>query len=105
MSSPLGTGSLVLKPALDFLGQGCINDGLLRGLPGAIQGEPKGGGNRATSLLFPARSSQGEKMAVHDGGSVLIEAKHNLYARNAAVNAIMPEPGPLGSGGLDKFSS
>ena len=105
MSSPLGTGSFVLKPALDFLGQGCVNDGLLRGLPGAIQGEPKGGGDSATILRFPTWLFQGKKLVVHNGGSVLIEAKHNLYARSTAVNAIMPEPGPLGSGGLEKFSS
>ena len=81
-----------------------MNNGLLWGIPGAIQGEPIGGRHRATSLRFPAWFFQGKKLAVHNGGSVLIEAKHNLYARNAAVNAIMPEPGPLGSGGLEKFS-
>ncbi len=72
MPSPLCASSLVLQPALNFLGKGSINDGLFWGLPGAIQGEPIGGGDKATSLRFPAWSFQGEKMGVHDGGSVLI---------------------------------
>ena len=79
-----------------FLGKGSINDGLLWGLPGAIQGKPKGGGEKATSLRLPAWFFQGEKLAMHNGSGVLVEAEHNLHARNAAVNAIRSEPGPLG---------
>ena len=105
MPSPLCASSLVLQPALNFLGKGSINDGLFRGLPGAIQGKPKGGGEKATSLRFPAWFFQGEKLAMHNGSGVLIEAEHNLHAGNAAVNAVMSEPGPLSSGRFEKFGS
>ena len=94
MPSPLCASSLVLQPALNFLGKGSINDGLLWGLPGAIQGKPKGGGEKATSLRFPAWFFQGEQLVMHDGSGVLIKAEHQLHAGNATVNAIMSEYGP-----------
>ena len=105
MPSPLCASSLVLQPALNFLGKGSINDGLLWGLPGAIQGKPKGGGEKATSLRFHAWFFQGEQLVMHNGSGVLIKAEHHLHAGNAAVNAIMSEFGPLSSGRFEKFSS
>ena len=103
MPSPFGTSSLVLKPALNFLGQGRSKERMLRWLPGAVREKPKGGGDSTATLGFPSRPLQSKKLIVHNSGSIMVKAQNNLHTRNAAVDAVVLEPGPLGSGWLEKL--
>ncbi len=98
MSSPLGTCSFILQSALNFLGQGRSKERMLRWLPGAVRGKPKRGGDSTATLGFPSRPLQGKKLVVHNCGSIIIKAQNNLHTRDAAVNAVVLKPGPLGSG-------
>ena len=105
MSSHLGTGSFILQSAFNFLGQGGSEERMLRWLPGAVLGEPKSSRYGTAILGLPSRPLQGEELVVHNSGGIKVEAQNNLHTRNAAVDAVVPKPGPLSSGGFEELGS
>ena len=105
MSHSFGASSFILQSALNFIGQGRSKYRLLRWLPGAVLGEPKSSRYGTAILGFPSRPLQGEELVVNNSGGIRVEAQNNLHTRNAAVDAVVPKPGPLSSGGFEELGS
>ena len=68
--------------------------------PRGVLWEPKRSRYGTSILGFPYRPLQGEELVVHNSGGIRVEEQNNLHTRNAAVDAVVLEPGPWARDGL-----